>query len=150
MSDANLKSGELVDDSLPWKCVLVTAYLTFRQVMPLVLLQICESFNNSSIFAYVTFLVQDFGGANRDTAGRWAGIVASAVYLGAFCSSYFWGRLSDRFGKRPCLLAGSTGTLLCCLMFGIRFSFTRLAHAPVRVFFQPVVGHCCQVHGRPS
>lgn len=90
-----------------------------RQVIPLVVLQICESFNSSSIFSYVPFLVQDFTDANRDTAGTYAGLVASAVYLGSFVSSYLWGKLSDRIGKRPCLIIGSTGTLLCCLMFGM-------------------------------
>lgn len=42
----------------------------------------------------------------RDSAGNWAGIVSSSVYVGAFCSSYIWGKFSDRFGKRPCLLIG--------------------------------------------
>eukprot|EP01127_Copromyxa_protea_P019243 TRINITY_DN6198_c1_g1_i1.p1 TRINITY_DN6198_c1_g1~~TRINITY_DN6198_c1_g1_i1.p1 ORF type:complete len:468 (-),score=53.40 TRINITY_DN6198_c1_g1_i1:95-1498(-) len=100
------------DVSLPWK-----------QVIPLVLLQICESFNNSSIFAYVPFLVLDFSqDSSRDTAGTWAGFVSSVVYMGAFCSSYAWGKISDRYGKRPCLLAGTLGTFICCVLFGFSSS----------------------------
>lgn len=99
------------DNALPW-----------FQVIPLILLQFCESFNNSSIYSYVAFLVLDFTDATRDSAGNWAGFVASAVYVGGFLSSYIWGIMSDRFGKRPCLLLGSTGTLICVLMFGFSFN----------------------------
>jgi hypothetical protein len=67
---AHLKEEPEDLTALPWK-----------QVIPLVILQLCESFNNSSIFSYVPFLVQDFSNLDRDTAGRWAGLVSSAVYL---------------------------------------------------------------------
>ncbi len=59
---------------------------------------------------------------DRDTAGRAAGLIASSVYFGSFVSSYVWGRLSDRFGKRPCLILGSTGLLLCCVAMCFSFS----------------------------
>lgn len=94
--------------------------LPWRLVIPLCLLQVVESFNSSGIYSYLPALVLEFEPTlDRDSVGRWAGFIASSVYLGAFLSSYAWGRLSDRIGKRITLLLGTTATLLCCLAMGI-------------------------------
>jgi hypothetical protein len=79
-------ADEEESERLPWK-----------QIIPLCLLQVVESFNSSGIYSYLTFIVLDFRPElDRDTAGRLAGWVASSVYCGAFLSSYAWGRLSDK------------------------------------------------------
>lgn len=85
--------------------------------------QIAEAVNSSGLYAYLTFIVLEFEPqADRDSAGRYAGFIASSVYAGQLVSSYAWGRLSDRIGKRPCLIAGSAGLLLCCIAMGFSFN----------------------------
>ena len=80
--------------------------------------------NAASIFSYVAWMVLDFGLVdNRDEVGFYAGFLGGSFFAGQFASSYAWGVLSDRYGKRICLIAGSTGTLITCLAFGFSFSF---------------------------
>jgi MFS family permease len=96
----------------------LTSALPWKQVIPLCLLQVSETFNSSGIFAYSAFLVNDFTGVSVDQAGFAAGFLQAASYFGMFLSSFGWGVASDRLGKRPCLLLGTTGSLLSCLAFG--------------------------------
>jgi MFS family permease len=96
----------------------LTSALPWKQVIPLCLLQVSETFNSSGIFAYSAFLVSDFTGVSVDQAGFAAGFLQAASFFGMFLSSFGWGVASDRLGKRPCLLLGTTGSLLSCLAFG--------------------------------
>jgi hypothetical protein len=86
----------------------LTSALPWKQVIPLCLLQVSETFNSSGIFAYSAFLVSDFTGVSVDQAGFAAGFLQAASYFGMFLSSFGWGVASDRLGKRPCLLLGTT------------------------------------------
>lgn len=45
----------------------------------------------------------------------YVGFIASVYYVAQFISSFFWGRMSDRFGRRPILLFGAIGQLLSSL-----------------------------------
>jgi MFS family permease len=40
------------------------------------------------------------------------GLLASSFNIGQFISSIIWGKLSDRIGRRPVLIAGLFGTVL--------------------------------------
>jgi MFS family permease len=65
--------------------------------------------------------VIDFGqdsGIGRDEAGLWAGFVAGTYFFGQFLSSFVWGVLSDRYGRKKLLIAGSCGTLVSIICFG--------------------------------
>jgi MFS family permease len=48
----------------------------------------------------------------------YAGMVISAFAMAEFLASIFWGRLSDRVGRKPILLTGLAGTGLSMVMFG--------------------------------
>ena len=45
-------------------------------------------------------------------------MVTSAYAFAEFSSGVAWGRLSDRVGRKPVLLAGLAGTALSMLVFG--------------------------------
>lgn len=102
-------SPSLKNKGLPWK-----------QLAPLCLIQLCETFSSSGIFAYGAFLVKDFTGLPIDAAGFWAGLLPSAAFFGMFLGGLPWGYMSDRFGKKVCLLLGTTASLLTSL--GVGFS----------------------------
>lgn len=69
-------------------------------------------------------MVLDFGlVTDTDEAGYYAGLLGACYFFGQFLSSFAWGMLSDRFGKRPCLIAGSLGTLVSCVAFAFSPNF---------------------------
>jgi Na+/melibiose symporter-like transporter len=92
--------------------------LPWKQIIPLCLVQLCETFSSSGVFTYAGFLVKDFTGKPIDQAGTLAGFLPSAAYFGMFLGGMPWGYLSDRFGKRVCLLLGTIGSTVCALGLG--------------------------------
>ncbi len=64
-----------------------------------------------------------------ESLGASAFVVAltMAVYsLGQFLFAPFWGRLSDRYGRRPIILVGLLGTSISFVLFGLATSLTLL------------------------
>ncbi|KAJ3472741.1 hypothetical protein NLG97_g10750 [Lecanicillium saksenae] len=64
----------------------------------------------------------------------YAGMVTSAFTLAEFATGVFWGRLSDRIGRKPVLLSGLAGTALSVLIFGFAPSL------PVALFARALGG----------
>ena len=65
------------------------------------------------LFPMAPFMVGDW--VARDEVGTWAGALTSAYNLASVPSGIFWGRLSDRWGRRPCmgmLLMGSASSII--------------------------------------
>lgn len=44
---------------------------------------------------------------------------ASSFFFAQFCTSIFWGYMSDRYGRRPILLLGLIGSTIASLFFGL-------------------------------
>jgi MFS family permease len=83
------------------------------------LVQFCEAFNANSLFAYVGFMVLDFNIVDDEAeVGYYVGLIASAFFFCQFLSGFWWGRLSDRYGRRPILLIGLCGSFMSAAMFG--------------------------------
>lgn len=83
------------------------------------LCRICEPIAFMSIFPYIFFMIRSFHiTENEDQIGFYAGLVTSAFAFAEFSTGVFWGRLSDRIGRKPVLMAGLIGTLLSMLVFG--------------------------------
>jgi MFS family permease len=72
-----------------------------------------------SIFPYIYYMVLSFN-ITRDErqVAIYAGMVTSAFAFAEFSASVFWGRLSDRIGRKPVLLTGLAGTGISMLIFG--------------------------------
>eukprot|EP01113_Clastostelium_recurvatum_P018241 TRINITY_DN2151_c0_g1_i6.p1 TRINITY_DN2151_c0_g1~~TRINITY_DN2151_c0_g1_i6.p1 ORF type:complete len:574 (-),score=120.49 TRINITY_DN2151_c0_g1_i6:28-1749(-) len=95
-----------------------------KRVVTLCLVLFGESFVASVLFPFVSFMVRDFGVAEDDESiGYYAGYLASAFFFGQFVSSFFWGWLSDRVGRRPILLIGLVGSSISILTFGFSSSY---------------------------
>jgi len=56
--------------------------------------------------------------------GYYAGFIATCYSLATIPSSYLWGYLSDKIGRRPIMLLGLGGTFIAAFLFGISKTFT--------------------------
>ena len=72
-----------------------------------------------SIFPYIYYMVLSFNITHDERqVAIYAGMVTSSFALAEFSASVFWGRLSDRIGRKPVLLTGLAGTGISMLVFG--------------------------------
>jgi len=70
-------------------------------------------------------MVQSFHITNdgKQTA-MYAGMVTSAFAFAEFSTGVVWGRISDKFGRKPVLLCGLAGTGVSMLVFGFSPNIT--------------------------
>jgi len=71
---------------------------------------------------------------DEDKIAIYTGMVTSAFAMAEFLASIFWGRLSDRIGRKPVLLTGMSGTGISMLLFGFAPSL------PVALFARAMGG----------
>ncbi|RYP90099.1 hypothetical protein DL770_003791 [Monosporascus sp. CRB-9-2] len=77
------------------------------------------------IFPYIYFMIEDFHiTEDKSKISFYAGMVTSAFTFAEFVTGLFWGRLSDRIGRKPVLLMGLIGTALSVLIFGFAPNLT--------------------------
>lgn len=90
----------------------------------IVIMYFTNSLSQTILFPFAAVMVQSFG-VTDDPAklGYYAGYLASSAFCGSLLSSSVWGALSDRVGRKPILLIGLTGNMICAILFGLSTSF---------------------------
>jgi hypothetical protein len=76
-----------------------------------------QALNITSLFPYLAFMVEDFG-FSEEELGLYVGLIAASYMAGQVCSSYFWGRCSDIYGRKPVMILGTLGTAFAAIIFG--------------------------------
>ncbi|KAF9337545.1 hypothetical protein BG006_004148 [Podila minutissima] len=74
-----------------------------------------EPLTSTILFPFVDFGITE----NEDEIGFFCGLIASSFFFAQFCTSIFWGYMSDRYGRRPILLLGLIGSTIASLFFGL-------------------------------
>jgi multidrug resistance protein len=98
---------------------------TPRAALPVVLgVVIVDLIGFGIAMPILPFLVSDYG-AGEDS-GIWVGLLLSGYAAAQFVFAPLWGRLSDRVGRRPVMLATIAGTALSLLLFALASSLTAL------------------------
>ncbi|GAM29274.1 hypothetical protein SAMD00019534_124500 [Acytostelium subglobosum LB1] len=94
--------------------------LPWRKLSGPYVLLICEAIGSTSLYSYIGFMILHFGITTDQTkVGYYAGFIASSFSLAQFLSSFFWGKMSDHYGRKPILLIGSTGSIISVLAVGL-------------------------------
>lgn len=93
------------------------------QLLLLSLVRISEPIAITSTFPYAWQLILHYNVGDRSNASFYSGLFISAFAFSECLSGFFWGALSDRIGRKPCLLIGCTGTALSLLIVGLAPNF---------------------------
>ncbi|KAJ5312199.1 hypothetical protein PENANT_c011G02277 [Penicillium antarcticum] len=90
-----------------------------QQLFVLALVRICEPIAFMSIFPYVYHMVESFHVTDNDRQiALYAGMITSSFTFAEFSAGMFWGRMSDRIGRKPVLIMGLVGTAISMVVFG--------------------------------
>lgn len=122
----------------PWRQMIVLGTKLFSPIRlrwltsSVAICRVCEPIAFMSIFPYAYDLVKTFGITdNKNQISVYMGMITSAFAFAEFASSVFWGRLSDRIGRKPVLLGGLFGTGLSMLLLGFATTFPMVLFARV-------------------
>ncbi|KAJ2070938.1 hypothetical protein GGH13_003685 [Coemansia sp. S155-1] len=114
--DAPVEPEELVvakETPLPWK-----------QIAPLVAMRLAEPVNFALIMPFLYRMIEDFGVAETPKdISYYASMLFMSFSISQTLTVMYWGRLSDRIGRRPVLIAGLIGTLAVSILFGVCKTF---------------------------
>ncbi|KAL9053088.1 MAG: hypothetical protein Q9162_005010 [Coniocarpon cinnabarinum] len=120
--------------------------LPTQQLAVLAVVALVEQTALNSIAPYLAAMVASFPDVDPDQVGIYFGLVASSFALAQFATNFFWGWLSDKVGRKPVILLGTTLTAACMIAFGCsrRMWQAMLAQALMGLFNgnQGVVSTC--------
>jgi len=77
----------------------------------------------TSVFPYLPEMIKSFG-VEKNEVAKWAGITSAAFSISQSTTAVAWGRASDRFGRKPVILAGLFATMCCFVTWGMSTSLT--------------------------
>ncbi|KAJ9474673.1 putative membrane protein [Pseudozyma hubeiensis] len=98
--------------------------LPLRPILILTTMRLAEPINFTIIFPFVNDLVSTLlPSVPPSSIGFYSGLIESLFSLSQTLTILFWGRLSDRIGRKPVLLMGLSGVAVSAILFGFGQSF---------------------------
>ncbi|KAL8907819.1 MAG: hypothetical protein Q9171_005707 [Xanthocarpia ochracea] len=94
--------------------------LPVQQLVILALCRLADPISFSSVFPYLPEMIESFN-VPKDEVGRWAGVSSAVFSLSQATTAIFWGRASDRFGRKPVILTA----MICVMSTGLLFGFSQ-------------------------
>ncbi|EKG12971.1 Major facilitator superfamily [Macrophomina phaseolina MS6] len=95
--------------------------LPWRQFVILSLCRFAEPIALTSVFPYLPEMIESFGVPKNEIA-KWAGTASAIFSLGQCLTSIFWGRASDKYGRKKVILWGLFNTMVTSLVWGFSTS----------------------------
>ncbi|EMD31270.1 hypothetical protein CERSUDRAFT_60152 [Gelatoporia subvermispora B] len=98
------------------------------QLFILLYLQLAEPLTSTVVYPFVNQLVRETGvtGGDERKTGYYAGLIESSFYATEAICVLQWGRLSDKFGRKPILLSGLVDLIISIVCFGLSKSYWAL------------------------
>ncbi|KAH9450009.1 hypothetical protein MJO28_014262 [Puccinia striiformis f. sp. tritici] len=103
--------------------------LPLKQLFVLCVMRLTEPVSFTVIFPFINKMIEDLNIVPRTQVGTYAGLIESLFALAQFSTVLFWGRLSDRIGRKPVLLTGLMGLCVGIIAFGLQRTFLGLVIA---------------------
>jgi MFS family permease len=92
-------------------------------LFPYVSFMVMDIYGNNDVFVRMFLLtlntVISFIGGDINHAGYVSGFVASSFMIGRLFSSFFWGRVADKIGRKPVFYIASLAVASMSLLFGL-------------------------------
>lgn len=96
-----------------------------------------QSYLLVSVFPYSGFLAMHLiPGLNEETAGSYAGLIASSFMAGRTFSSFEWGKAADRYGRVNVIKASLLLSAIFSILFGLAPTF------PMALVIRFILGLC--------
>lgn len=92
--------------------------LPVKQLALLALLSLAEQTALNSIGPYLPTMVAAFPEIPDGEAGLYVGLLASSFAMAQLMTNFLWGYFSDRVGRKPIMLVGTTLLAICFAFFG--------------------------------
>ncbi|XP_006832888.2 protein ZINC INDUCED FACILITATOR-LIKE 1 isoform X1 [Amborella trichopoda] len=85
---------------------------------------LCNALPISSLFPYLYFMIEYFDVAKtEEDIGFYAGFVGASFMFGRFLTSFIWGMVSDRYGRKRVILLGSFSIIIFNTLFGLSVNY---------------------------
>ncbi|KAF2627019.1 MFS general substrate transporter [Macroventuria anomochaeta] len=102
------------------------APLPRTQIFLLCYTRVIEPVAFFSIFPYINSMIEHVGGIEKEDVGFYSGLIESLFSFTQMCVMIFWGKASDRYGRKPVLVFSLLGIAVATTLFGMSQSITQM------------------------
>lgn len=103
--------------------------LPSAQIFLLCFTRVVEPIAFFSIFPYINSMIEHIGGIEKEDVGFYSGLVESLFSFTQMCVMMFWGKASDRYGRKPVLVFSLLGIAVATTLFGMSQSIAQMIAA---------------------
>jgi MFS family permease len=80
----------------------------------------------SMLLPFLPLYVQQLGVTSQAAVVQWSGVAFGATFLGTAVTAPLWGRLADRYGRKPMLVRAAVGMAIVMSLIGMAHNVTEL------------------------
>ncbi|ANN79211.1 MFS transporter [Bordetella flabilis] len=80
----------------------------------------------SMLLPFLPLYVQQLGAKSSDDIVQWSAIAFGATFLGTAVTAPIWGKLADRYGRKPMLIRAAVGMAIVMSLIGLARNITDL------------------------
>lgn len=96
------------------------------QILLLCYTRVIEPVAFFSIFPYINSMIEHVGGIKKEDVGFYSGLIESLFSFTQMCVMIFWGKASDRYGRKPVLIISLLGIAVATTLFGMSQSIAQM------------------------
>jgi len=80
----------------------------------------------SMLLPFLPLYVQQLGVSTPSAVVQWSGVAFGATFFGTAITAPLWGRLADRYGRKPMLVRAAVGMAVVMSLIGLAHNLTEL------------------------